>query len=162
MNLASPALFANRGMIARQLGDAEGAIGFFERVLEDEPRHREAKRQLVLTLTDYDDAQQQQRAVELAESLVDDSAATARDVATLAWTLHRAGKEQQARQELEKALAAKSQDAETLFLSARLLMLLGDVERGRALATQLRERIDAVGLFVMRPQARQWLEKMQP
>lgn len=160
LGLASVALHVNRGMIARQLGDLEEAVGHFERALKVQPGHREAKRQLALALADHEDVDQRRRAVELAETLLLNRDATARDLATAAWIHHQVGEEPKARQALEKALAANPQDAETLFLSARLLLLLGDHEQGDRVAAHLRERIDDVSLFVSRPQARKWLDTL--
>jgi len=158
LGLRSAALYVNRGMIARQLNETDEAISYLERALEQNPGHREATRQLALTLANLDERPGRQRALTLVEAIERTDNPRTKDVLTRAWVSYRAGKEDAARHLVQDALHELPSDSESLFLLGRLLVGLDEIDRARAVASRLRERIDEPGLFVMRPAARNWLK----
>lgn len=158
-----PSALVGRGRIALAQGQPERAIELLERsyqgrpgaesawlvadayrLLGDEERAREAEVRVVqqgrlgdkLTLAQF--YATRGRELEEALALLEEECTSRGGIYledALAWTLHRLGRQQEARRTIDGALRLGTQDARLLFHAGAIHVATGDVETGRALAS---------------------------
>jgi tetratricopeptide (TPR) repeat protein len=152
-------LVMQRGLIARQLRNFAEAETHFGRILERSPSHFEAINQLAIVLAEQNDEAKQKRALQLAELNVRRLPDSSFALSTLGWVHYKLGNNAKAEQVLRMAGSKPSVRTETLYYLLRVLWENGQKEDARRVAERARTAFDEPGLFVLRAEAKQWMDK---
>ena len=147
----------NRGLIARRLGKLPDAQRLFVEVLRLDPQHIDAAYHLVLALADQQDEDEQQRAVRLAQRLVEDRSESAAARTALGWAYYRSGDFDKARDALAAARRLPNPPVEAPYFLARTFERLGAAEQTAELEAAVHNTVARAGLCVLRPQMKRWL-----
>lgn len=146
-----------RGLLARRMNDYEAAEAHFTEVLKNSPGHVEALRQLPLVLIEQADDAKRQRAMRIARLLARRYPDQPQVASTLGWVYFRLDKREDAINTLLPALQ-NTPNAETLYFAAQVFLEEGNTREARQALKSLEAVIDQPGLFLLREEARQWLE----
>jgi tetratricopeptide (TPR) repeat protein len=163
LGLESRDLKLIRGLVARQLKEYEHAERFFDAIYRESPGDSEAANQLALALAEQPQAEKQQRALQLAETLVRQFPQSADALATLGWVNYKLGRNGQAEQYLRLSTSGGSLKNDSAYFLARVLAEKGVSDDATKAQEILRAMLDKPGtLFVTRDEAREWLAKISP
>jgi tetratricopeptide (TPR) repeat protein len=146
-----------RGIISmsrKRYGEAQQA---FEPLYQQQPGDLEAGEWLALSLAEQPDAQQRDRAVQLATVLVQAQPQSARALATFGWVSYRAGNLQAAQNALQTAASAGQVSSDTAYY---LATVLAETDQMQDVTKLLTEALDARGRFLHRAEAEAWLERL--
>ncbi len=158
--LDSAQLTMQRGMIARQLGEHAQAETFFAEAVKASPDDFEASNQLALALVAQNDEAKKQRALELATRNTERFPQHSPALATLGWVNFNLGHMEEAESQLRAAATAGKLHLDTLYYLARVLQAQNHPEQGYAVAMKLKQSLEQPVVFVLRPEARKWIEKL--
>lgn len=158
MGIDTPEFAMQRGYIARQLRDFSAAEKHFSQVLLDSPSDFEAINQLALVLIEQDDETKQQRALSLADLNARRAPQSSHALSTLGWVYYKLGRKDEALRTLSMAVSRAPVRTESLYYLTRVLWESGKHEDARKLAEQMKPAIDRPGLFVLRPEVKQWFK----
>jgi tetratricopeptide (TPR) repeat protein len=159
LGLNTPDFMWRRGQIAMQKRDFEKAQRYFETALANSPKSPLAMARLALTLAEQDASDKRSKAVALAQQAAQQQPDNPEVQMVLGWALYRVKETEAAENVLRSAVAASGDPAAMYFL-ARVLMSAGKNAEARRIAEQLRARIEQPRVFVYRPAARKWLDKV--
>ena len=160
LGMDTPRLAMHLGLIARQLEDYPAAEQHFARVLARAPDDLEAACHWAIALAEQDDPARHTQALERAQTLAQNNQDSVIAMTTLGWVFHRLGENDKAELALRSALQLPHVRAETLYYLGQVVTDQGDLDEARRLAIRLDQQLAGPGLFVLRPQARNWIAKL--
>jgi len=147
-----------RGVIALFQKDYAAAERYFEAAHLQSPRNFAASNNLALALVEQNDESKRRRALDYAESNVQQHPRVAEAASTYGWVLYKMGRLDDAEKALNAAVSGGTINADTAYYLARVA-----VERGRdAQARQLLESaLSGAGPFSMRSEAKALLDQIK-
>jgi tetratricopeptide (TPR) repeat protein len=146
------------GGLALTLGKYETAEQYFRSLSNAEPGNFEYSNQLALSLIEQDDPQKQQQALQLAEVNARQYPNAEPALSTLGWVHLRMGREELARQTLQRAVSAGRVSADTVYFYARAHATEQPPDELRAL---LQKAIESDGRFTHRKAAQRWIDQLR-
>ena len=150
-------LLLTRGFLARGRKEYEQAEALFRELLARRPGHFQALCQLPLVMVEQDDEAKREAAQRLALIHSQKHPQSADAQSTLGWVQHRLGDDDAAEQTL-RAAARRPRSPETQFFLAQVLLKQGKAQDAEPAFRAVKAAIDRPGLFLVRDDARDWLE----
>ncbi|MGL4419603.1 MAG: tetratricopeptide repeat protein [Gemmataceae bacterium] len=148
---------ALRGLHSRYIKDFPTAETAFEKMYRESPRDRFAGLNLALVLAESPEKPKQTRAIELAESLINQNQKSPDGYAVLGWCLYKAGRFDEALKALQTAASSGSIERDTAYYLARVLVEKAQPDEARKVLT---ESLAAPGPFVNRKDAEAFLAEV--
>jgi tetratricopeptide (TPR) repeat protein len=145
-----------RGFLARARGEFSEAERHFAEVRRKSPGNATALQQLVAVLVEQPSQAKRNSALQLAQYQAKKQPASPSARATLAWVYHRLDRKDEALRALGKGTLPR--DTESLYYTARVLFEHGDPKDARPAILALQTALGKRNLFVLRDEAREWLE----
>jgi tetratricopeptide (TPR) repeat protein len=146
------------GVIALFKKDYSAAERYFEAAHLQSPRNFASTNNLALVLVEQTDEAKKRRALEYAQSNVQQNPRSAEAASTYGWVLYKLGRLDEAEKAFQAAVAGGSVGADTAYYIARL-----SYDRGRE--TQAKQWLDialrSTGPFAMRQDATALMEKLK-
>lgn len=148
--------YAARGNVDRDLAEQKFTVA-----LKQSPGHATAMAQLVLVFVEQEgNTDSRDRARELATFLANKNADSPPALAVLGWVQYRQGNGDESEKTMLRAMTRPTNDPLTLYLIAQVLLERGKTTEASRAILALKDAIDRPTLFVERPQARKWLERI--
>lgn len=142
-------------LLMRYAGEFKAAERILQKVLAESPQSLQASNLLALVLAEQTDADQRERAAQIASGNAQRYPHEMNTIATLCWTRYRLGKIREAEQALELAAGMVHKlTAEHAYLFAQVLTDAGRLEEARRL---LEPTLESRVRFFFRPEAEQLL-----
>jgi Tfp pilus assembly protein PilF len=145
------------GMIALSQQNFDQAAARFQDVALQAPNNFAASNGLALALCEQESDDAKRRALEYAQSNVRKFPRQPEALATLGWTLYKAGQVDQAEQVLGRVFATGNISAATAYYMARIAVQRGRTDQAKRL---LQSALDTSGNFAKRDEAEALLEQL--
>lgn len=158
LGMSSPQLAMVRGYAARQLEHWDSAVALFRTVAAESPEDPAVLNQLALCLVELRDRAPQDEALEIAQSVARQQPDAARARATLGWIHFKLGNIAEAEPLMRQVAAQPAAGPESLYLAGRFFHEQEHSDLARHIADRLANALSPSGIFVLRPQARQWVK----
>lgn len=151
-------LLLMRGLVARSEKEFEEAESLFTRVLRNSPGNPLALSQLPLVLIEQNDEAKKTLARQIAIANAQKNPRSMQALKSLGWVQYRLGNLNEAEKALKAGASATTKDGELLFFLAQVLLEQGKTAQSQRVAAMLRTAVEEPGLFILRREARQWLD----
>jgi tetratricopeptide (TPR) repeat protein len=145
------------GLAARERKDLDQAEKVFQALTEDAPADAWARNQLALVLADQDNPSKRQRALELAELSVKQNPKAADALATVGTVYYRLKRLDDAEKVLQAVVDSGKGNSDAAYILAHVKADRGQVDAALPL---LKKALNAPGLFILRKDAQEWLDRL--
>lgn len=160
MGMTSIELMMVRGYAARQLKQWQAAADLFRAALAKRPNDPAISNQLALCLIEQDEPAARNEAMQIADALLRREPNSLQAQATLGWIYYRLGKTAEASTPLQRVALHKGAGPESLYLAGRFFSAEGHHDLAEHVAQRLAGRLAFSGIFVLRPDARDWVHEI--
>lgn len=159
LGMKTPAIAMQLGLISRQLKEFAEAERYFTRLHESGVAA--AGDQLALVLIEQLQSHKREQALLVAQALHRQRPRSPQTLGTLAWIYYQHGRFDDAERHARAAIAAGANDPQTLYFAAKILHRQGHEDEAQRLGNRLADQMAEPGIFILRPEARRWLEELQ-